>query len=88
MSIRLLLWRRLARDQRITKDRALKHKQFKRDDTLRTPVLPRLHSEVVMLASATCAALGGAGHMTLAEWRDVEEQLKRKLAYEKCKTHQ
>jgi hypothetical protein len=41
-----------------------------------------------MFVNATCAALGGAGHMTLAEWRDAEEQLNQKLEYEKRKTHQ
>jgi len=41
-----------------------------------------------MFVNATCAALGGAGQMTLAQWRDAEEQLKQKLEYEKRKTHQ
>src|SRR3981189_1730298 len=53
--------RLLARDQRIAEARAVKQKQFKRADTLCSPLLPRLHSDVRMLASTTCAAFGGAG---------------------------
>jgi len=36
-----------------------------------------------MFVNRTCAALGGANHMTLAEWRDAEEQLVRKIQDEK-----
>ena len=39
-----------------------------------------------MCVNKTCAALGSAGHMTLADWRVAEEQLKRKLNYEKLNT--
>jgi hypothetical protein len=41
-----------------------------------------------MLVKATCAAFGGAGRMTLAEWRDAEEQLRQKVAHENRKTRQ
>jgi hypothetical protein len=51
-------------------------------------VLSRLNRDVVRLASAICTAFGGPGHMTLAEWLNAEEQLKRKLEYEKSNTHQ
>jgi hypothetical protein len=51
-------------------------------------LLSQISSDVLMFVNATCAALGGAGQMTLAEWRNAEEQLKQKLDYEKRKTHQ
>src|SRR6267378_7505365 len=59
--------RLLARDQRIAEDRAVKQKQFKRADTLCSPLLPLLPAHVLMLAEATCAAEGGAGGRILAE---------------------
>jgi len=62
-------------------------KQFKRNDTLRTPVSLRLRA-MFSPWKATCAAFGGAGRMTLAEWRDAEEQLRQKVAHENRKTRQ
>jgi len=47
--------------------------------TLHAPVLPRLPDRIRRLVNAVYAAHGGADHMTLDEWRDVEETLKRKL---------
>ena len=88
MSTRYMLWRNIARDQRITEVRAAKQKQFKRNDTLRTPVSLRLRVDVLTLVKANCAAFGGAGRMTLAEWRDAEEQLRQKVAHENRKTRQ
>jgi len=52
------LRRSIARDKRTTEVRAAKQKQFKRNDTLRTPVSPRLRADVLMLVKATCAAFG------------------------------
>ncbi len=90
MSTRLMLWRNIARDQRSTEVRAANQKQFKWNDALRTPtpVSPRVRADVLMLVKATCAAFGGAGRMTLAEWRDAEEQLRQKVAHENRKTRQ
>ena len=90
MSTRLMLWRNIARDQRSTEVRAAKQKQFKWNDALRTPtpVSPRDRADVLMLVKATCAAFGGAGRMTLAEWRDAEEQLRQKVPHENRKTRQ
>jgi len=82
-----MLWRNITRE-RITKVRAAKQKQFKGNDTLRTPVSLRLRVDVLTLVKATCAAFGGAGRMTLAEWRDAEEQLRQKVAHENRKTRQ
>ena len=87
MSTRYMLWRNIARE-RITEVRAAKQKQFKRNDTLRTAVSLRLRADVLTLVKATCAAFGGAGRMTLAEWRDAEEQLRQKVAHENRKTRQ
>ena len=85
-STRPPLRRSIARDKRMTEVRAAKQKQFKRNDTLRTPVSLRLRADVLTLVKATCAAFGGAGRMTLAEWRDAEEQLRQKVAHENRKT--
>ena len=87
-STRPPLRRSIARDKRMTEVRAAKQKQFKRNDTLRPPVSPRVRADVLMLVKATCAAFGGAGRMTLAEWRDAEEQLRQKVAHENRKTRQ
>jgi len=89
-STRPPLRRSIARDKRTTEVRAAKQKQFKWNDALRTPtpVSPRVRADVLMLVKATCAAFGGAGRMTLAEWRDAEEQLRQKVAHENRKTRQ
>ncbi len=50
--------------------------------TLHTPVLPQLPARIRRLVNATCAAHGGAERMTLDEWRDLEQELKRKLENE------
>ena len=84
-STRPPLRRSIARDKRMTEVRAAKQKQFKRNDTLRPSVSPRVRADVLMLVKATCAAFGGAGRMTLAEWRDAEEQLRQKVAHENRK---
>jgi hypothetical protein len=47
--------------------------------TLHTPVLPELPGQIRLLVHAACAALGGMGRMSLDEWRDLEQQLKRRL---------
>jgi hypothetical protein len=81
-------WQSLVRDQRIRQLRAAKQNPFMRTDLLYRSLLSQISGDVLMFVNATCAALGGAGHMTLAEWRNAEEQLKQKLEYEKRKTHQ
>ena len=50
--------------------------------TLHPPVLPRLPERIRRLVNAAYAAYGAAENMTLDKWRDVEEELKRKLANE------
>jgi hypothetical protein len=35
-----------------------------------------------LLINAACAARAGAGQMTLNDWRDVEQELERRLANE------
>ena len=47
--------------------------------TLHTPVLPGLPERIRRLVNAACAARGGMGRMSLNEWRDLEQQLKRRL---------
>jgi len=81
-------WQSLVRNQRIRELRAAKQNPFMKTDLLYPSLLSQISSDVLMFVNATCAALGGAGHMTLAEWRDTEEQLKQKLEYEKRKTDQ
>jgi hypothetical protein len=81
-------WQSLVRNQRIRELRAAKQNTFMKTDLLYPSLLSQISSEVLMFVNATCAALGGAGQMTLAEWRDAEEQLKQRLEYEKRKTHE
>ena len=81
-------WQSLVRDQRIRELRAAKQNTFMKTDLLYPSLLSQISGDILMFVNATCAALGGAGHMTLAEWRGAEEQLKQKLEYEKRKTHQ
>ncbi len=47
--------------------------------TLHVPLPPRAPGQIRLLVDAACAALGGMAHMTLADWRDVEQQLKQRL---------
>ncbi len=56
-----------------------KHHQPASAATLHTPVLPRLPGNVLRLLSATYAAHGGAQYMSLDAWRDIEQELKRRL---------
>ena len=50
--------------------------------TLHALVVPQLPEKTRRLVDAACAAYGGAGRMSLGDWRAVEEELKRKLEYE------
>lgn len=50
--------------------------------TLHNPVLPHVLNEVRSLVNATYALHGGMGHLTLNEWRDLEQEIKRKLEQE------
>jgi hypothetical protein len=84
----LLHWQSLVRDQRIRELRAAKQDPFMKNGLLYPSLLSQISGDVLMFVNATCAALGGAGRMTLAEWRVAEEQLKQKLEYEKRRTHQ
>jgi len=79
-------WQSLVNHLRTRRLSAVKQSELQRAGTLHTLLLPRISSHVLMCVNKTCAALGGAGHMTLADWRDAEEQLKRKLNYEKLNT--
>ncbi len=50
--------------------------------TLRTPVLPRFPERLRQLVNAAYAAHGGAERMSLAEWRDLEQELNRRFENE------
>ena len=76
-------WQSLVNHLRTRQLSAVKQSELQRAGTLHTLLLPRISNHVLMCVNEACAALGGAGHMTLADWRDAEEQLKRKLDYEK-----
>ena len=45
-----------------------------------------LADKIRLLVHAACAARLGAAQMTLSDWRDVEQEVKQKLANEKHKT--
>ena len=62
------------------------HQQSISASTLHTPVLPGLPDSIRRIINATYAAHGGAEHMTLDEWRDLEQQLKRRLQNEQHDT--
>ena len=85
MPIHLMLSRTLALAQRRPKPASALDHQFWRAGTLQSPILPRLSGDALTLVSDACAAY--AGHMTLADWRDAEKQLARKVNYEKRKSH-
>lgn len=53
--------------------------------TLHVPILSRAPGQIRLLVDAACSVYGGMGHMTLDEWRDLEQQLKRRLNNEHCK---
>lgn len=76
------------RNQRLRELRAAKQNTFMKTNLLYPSLLSQISGDVLMLVNAAYAALGGAGRMTLAEWRNADEQLKQKLEYEKRKTHQ
>ena len=46
-----------------------------------------LANQIRLLVHAACAARLGAAHMTLSDWRDVEQEVKQKLENEKQKTN-
>ena len=46
---------------------------------LSTAVLPPFLQRIRRLLNTTYAAYGGAEHMTLDEWRDVELEINRRL---------
>jgi hypothetical protein len=60
-----------------------KQQQLQSARTLHTPVLPPSPEKIRSLVDAAIAAHGGTGHMNLDMWRDVEQELKRKLESEK-----
>ena len=47
-----------------------------------------LADHIRLLVHAACAARLGAAHMTLSDWRDVEQKVKQKLENEKQKTNE
>jgi hypothetical protein len=42
----------------------------------------QLARRIQLLVNAACAARAGAAQMTLSDWRDVEQEVKRKLENE------
>ena len=44
-----------------------------------TPVLPTLREEIHRIVSAACAAKGGLDRMTLKDWREAEQEIRRRL---------
>ncbi len=46
----------------------------------------QLAGRIRRLVKAACAARAGAAHMSLNDWREVEQELQRKLLYERS-TH-
>jgi hypothetical protein len=50
--------------------------------SVQSPFRPRINRHIHRLINAAFAARAGAAHMTLDDWRDVEQELKRKIAYE------
>jgi hypothetical protein len=48
----------------------------------RPPVPQRFPEGIRLLVHAACAAHGGPGRMSLADWHDVEQQIKRRLENE------
>ena len=58
------------------------HPQTANALTLHTPVLPRLPGKLRHLVMAAYAPHGGTKPMTLDAWRDVEQQLIRRLQNE------
>ena len=56
--------------------------QFISAARMRAPVLPGLPERIRRLINAAYAAHRGAEHMTLDEWRDLEQRLKKKLESE------
>ena len=69
------------------KQRNNKHPQSAGAVTLRAPASPRLPRKIRQRVIAVYAARGGAEHMSLDEWRDVEDQLERKLENEHQEHH-
>ncbi len=64
------------------KPRNDKHQQPTGALTLHTPVLPPLPERIRRLVSVAYATHGGAEQMTLDAWRDVEQEIKRRLENE------
>jgi hypothetical protein len=56
-----------------------KDQHAKSAGTLHIPVLPGLPEQIRLLVNVACAAHGGIGCMSLNDWRDVEQQLKRRF---------
>ena len=51
----------------------------KRVGTLHNKVLSRVLDEIRSLVNATYAEHGGMDHLTLGEWCDLEQEIKRRL---------
>lgn len=83
------LWHLLAQPTRQTTERLKTprvHPQPTNALTLHAPVSPQLPERLRGLVNAAYAAHGGAEHMKLNDWRDLELELKRRLENEdqKC----
>jgi len=62
-----------------------KHQQSTSALTLHSPVLPPLPEQIRRLVNVTYSVHGGVEHMSLGDWRDVEQELKRRLENERQK---
>jgi len=71
----LLHWQSLLSNQRVRELFAANQNHLRRADRR----LSRISGVPLLLVNATCAAFGGAGRMTLADWRDAEERPKKKV---------
>jgi hypothetical protein len=47
--------------------------------TLQSMVIPALPEQIRRLINAACTARGGAERMSLNDWREAEEEIKRKI---------
>jgi hypothetical protein len=61
------------------KPRIERHQRSTNARTLQNPVFPPLPEKLRRLVNASYAAHGGVEHMSLDQWRDLEQELKRRL---------
>jgi hypothetical protein len=56
--------------------------QCHRCDHAATCTGPESNDRVRLVINAVCAARAGSGRMTLNDWREAEQEVKRRLNYE------